>query len=76
MELSPYPAGAVANHTVLDTPAIPAFWLAGTATARALLRWLRNQNPALAFTTRTRLLIVADSLAVAGRAVFSRETKT
>jgi len=76
VELSPYPPGTVANHAVVDTPRISWFWLAGTATTRALLRWLRNQNPVFALTTSTRLLIVADSLAVAGRAVLSRQTKT
>jgi len=76
VELSPYPPGTAADHAVVDTPRISWFWPAGTTTTWAPLRWLRNQNPALALTTSTRLLIVADSLAVAGRAVFSRETKT
>ena len=75
MELGPYPAGTVANHAVIDTPGIPGFWLAGTATTHTLLRWLYKQDPALALAGTTRILIGAYSLAIAGRAVFSRETK-
>ena len=75
MELRPYPPGTAANHAVFDTPGTPGFWLAGTATTRAFLGWLRDQEAAFALTGTTRILIGADSLAVAGRAVFRRETK-
>jgi hypothetical protein len=71
VQTQPVPA---ANYTVIRQKKVRGYWLSASLTSGTTKRGLNNQNPALALTGTTSLLIGSDSLAIAGRAVFSRET--